>query len=120
MRVRVKGVNRLNDLTSHSELVHRISSSLSRASTLFSSREFGTCRNPVIQLMVPGACFQYVACGLCIAPELVSLAEDGGNAEHRDDNHDLEDREVTAAEIHGVYREWAYGCGADPGAGGAF
>ena len=33
---------------------------------------------------------------------------------------DLENREISAAEIHGIYAKWAYGGGADPGAEGAF
>ncbi len=33
---------------------------------------------------------------------------------------DLENREINAAEIHGVHAKRAYGGGAGPGAGGAF
>ncbi len=33
---------------------------------------------------------------------------------------DLENREINAAEIHGVHPKRAYGGGAGPGAGGAF
>ena len=33
---------------------------------------------------------------------------------------DLENREINAAEIHGVHPKWAYGGGAGPGAEGAF
>ena len=33
---------------------------------------------------------------------------------------DLENREIDAAEIHGVHPKWAYGGGAGPGAEGAF
>ncbi len=33
---------------------------------------------------------------------------------------DLENREISAAEIHGVNPKWAYGGGAHPGAEGAF
>jgi hypothetical protein len=32
---------------------------------------------------------------------------------------DLENREINAAEIHGVHAKWAYGGGAGPGAEGA-
>jgi hypothetical protein len=58
--------------------------------------------------------------GICIALPLVSVAGDGGNAEHRDTTDDLENREISAAEIHGVDPNWAYGRGARPGAEGAF
>ena len=58
--------------------------------------------------------------GLCIALPLASLAGDGGNAEHRDTTDDLENREISAAEIHRVNPKWAYGRGARPGAEGAF
>jgi hypothetical protein len=33
---------------------------------------------------------------------------------------DLKNREISAAEIHGVYAKWADGGGARSGAGGAF
>jgi len=33
---------------------------------------------------------------------------------------DLENREISAAEIHGVDPKWAYGGGAHPGTEGAF
>jgi len=34
--------------------------------------------------------------------------------------HDVEDREISAAEIHGVHPQWAYGGGARRGTEGAF
>jgi hypothetical protein len=33
---------------------------------------------------------------------------------------DLENREISASEIHGIYPKWAYGGGAGRGAEGAF
>jgi len=51
---------------------------------LFDSRKFGTSRSLVIRPLPLTVCFQYVACGLCIAFPLMS-GRDGGNAAHRDD-----------------------------------
>jgi hypothetical protein len=62
-------------------------------------------------------CFQCVACGLWIAVTQISA---GGMAEHYDDNHDLENREIIAADTHGIYPKWAYGGGAGHGVEEAF
>ena len=58
-----------------------------------------------------------MAAGLRSHPALVGL--DGSNAEHRDDKDDLENRQINAPEIHGVYLKWAFGGGAGHGADGA-
>jgi hypothetical protein len=58
------------------------------------------------------SCFQDVACGLWIAFPLTSVA---GMAEHLTTTDDLENREISAAEIHGIYPKWAYGGGAGRG-----
>jgi hypothetical protein len=50
----------------------------------------------------------------------MSVAGMAGNAEHRDDNDDLENREISAAKIHGANPKWAYGGGARSGAEEAF
>jgi hypothetical protein len=65
------------------------------------------------------ACFQIVACGLWIAFPYVS-GRNGGKAEHLTTTDDLENREISAAEIHGIYPKWAYGGGAGRGAKEAF
>ena len=44
----------------------------------------------------------------------------GGKAEHLTTTDDLENREISAAEIHGIYPKWAYGGGAGRGAEEAF
>ena len=42
--------------------------------------------------------------------------QDGGNAEHRNDIDDLENREINAGEIYGVCPKWAHGVGTRSGA----
>ena len=72
-------------------------------------------------------CFQCVACGLRIALPLAPatvmaamqrIATTEIWAKHTTD--DLEDREISAAGIHGFYPKRAYGGGAGRGADGAF
>src|SRR6266404_2670928 len=58
----------------------------SRRSVLFDSRKFGTSRSLVIRRLPLTACFQYIACGLHLAFPLASVAGNGGNAQHHDDN----------------------------------
>ena len=44
----------------------------------------------------------------------------GGKAEHLTTSDDLENREISAAEIHRIYPKWAYGSGGGRGTEEAF
>jgi hypothetical protein len=48
------------------------------------------------------------------------LTSVAGMAEYLTTTDDLENREISAAEIHGIYPKWAYGGGAGCGAEEAF
>jgi hypothetical protein len=73
-------------------------------------------RHPPVPL---ASCFQCVTYGLWIAFPYVS-GRNGGEAEYLTTIDDLENREISAAEIHGIYPKWAYGGGAGRGAEQAF
>jgi hypothetical protein len=51
---------------------------------------------------------------------LVSLAGMAAKQSIATTTDDPENREINAAEIHGVHPKWAYGGGTDPGTEGAF
>jgi hypothetical protein len=55
-----------------------------------------------------------IACGLRIAFALASLAGMVAMQSIATTTDDLENREINAAEIHGVHPKWAYGGGAVP------
>jgi hypothetical protein len=75
----------------------------SRHSTAISSRMFS------IACKWPPDCLSTVA-----------VAGKGVKAEHREITDDVENREISAAKIHGFYLKWPYGCGADHGVEDAF
>src|SRR5258708_38501097 len=69
-------------------------------------RHLRTYRLPTVLLT---ACFQYVACGLYIALPYASLAGMAAMQSIATTTDGLQDREISAAEVHGVYAKWTHG-----------
>jgi hypothetical protein len=85
----------------------------------FNSRTFGTSRSLVIRRLPLTACFQDLASGEYIAlPTYVSAP--GWQLCRATGTDDPEDREISAAEIYGVYLKRAYGGRGGRGAEAAF
>jgi hypothetical protein len=89
-------------------------------SLLLNSRKFGISRSLVIRPLPLTACFQYVTRWPLHCIFSCFSRPDGAMQSIATTTDDLENREISAAEIHGLYLKWAYGGWADAGAEAAF